>query len=158
MQRYGVRMRTLTQVLLIAGLALVTGCNQSPESSARSVSGDRKKLIIALMPKSKGNAYFISCKKGADKAARQLGVELVFDGPTDPDPARQNEMIENWIAIGVDVIAAACENKQAISTALRRYSTTFSDGMRRTMKLRGCAPRSRLSGMISRLPRLIRRR
>ena len=72
------------------------------------------------MPKSKGNAYFISCKEGADKAAKELGVELIFDGPTDPDPARQNEIIENWITLGVDAIAAACENKEGISTALRK--------------------------------------
>jgi ABC-type sugar transport system substrate-binding protein len=49
-----------------------------------------------------------------------LGVQLIFDGPTDPDPARQNEIIENWITLGVDVIAAACENKEGISTALRK--------------------------------------
>ena len=72
------------------------------------------------MPKSKGNAYFISCKKGADKAAKELGVELLFDGPTDPDPAKQNEIVENWITLGVDAIAAACENKEGISTALRK--------------------------------------
>ncbi len=72
------------------------------------------------MPKSKGNAYFISCKQGADEAAKELGVELIFDGPTDPDPAKQNEIIENWITLGVDAIAAACENKEGISTALRK--------------------------------------
>src|SRR5947208_1288437 len=72
------------------------------------------------MPKSKGNAYFISCKKGAEKAAKDLNVDLIFDGPTDPDPAKQNEIIENWITLGVDVIAAACENKEGISTALRK--------------------------------------
>src|SRR5206468_2081814 len=79
-----------------------------------------KKLTVALMPKSKGNAYFISCKAGADEAAKELGVELLFDGPTDPDPAKQNEIIENWITLGVDVIAAACENKEGISTALKK--------------------------------------
>ena len=72
------------------------------------------------MPKSKGNAYFISCKKGADKAAKELGVDLVFDGPTDPDPAKQNEIVENWITLGVDAIAVACENREGISTALRK--------------------------------------
>jgi ABC-type sugar transport system substrate-binding protein len=72
------------------------------------------------MPKSKGNAYFVSCKKGADKAARVLGVDLIFDGPTDPDPAKQNEIVENWITLGVDAIAAACENRDGISTALRK--------------------------------------
>jgi len=74
------------------------------------------------MPKSKGNAYFISCKQGADEAAKELGAELLFDGPTDPDPAKQNEIVENWTALGVDVMAVACENKEGISTALRRAS------------------------------------
>jgi ABC-type sugar transport system substrate-binding protein len=78
-------------------------------------------LISTTTPtKSKGTAYFISCKKGADEAAAALNVDLLFDGPTDPDPAKQNEIIENWITLGVDVIAAACENKEGISTALRK--------------------------------------
>jgi rhamnose transport system substrate-binding protein len=95
-----------------------TGCSKSSDSPSPGSSS--KKLTIALMPKSKGNAYFISCKQGADEAAKELGVELLFDGPTDPDPAKQNEIIENWITLGVDAIAAACENKEGISTALRK--------------------------------------
>ena len=76
--------------------------------------------IVAMLPKSKGNAYFISCKAGADKAARELGIELLFDGPTDSNAAKQNEIVENWITLGVDVIAVAAENKEGISTALRK--------------------------------------
>ncbi len=78
------------------------------------------KAMIALMPKSKGNAYFISCKAGADKAAKELGVELLFDGPVDANAARQNEIVENWITLGVDAIAVAAENKEGISTVLRK--------------------------------------
>jgi len=44
----------------------------------------------------------------------------VWDGPTDPDPARQNEIVETWIAGKVDAIAVAVENRDAISTALRK--------------------------------------
>src|SRR5262245_19510005 len=111
-------------IALIASVAfiLVTGCGKSSDvpSSGSSNSAAAKKLTIALMPKSKGNAYFISCKQGADEAAKELGIELDFDGPTDPDPAKQNEIIETWITSGVDAIAAACENKEGISTALRK--------------------------------------
>ncbi len=78
------------------------------------------KLVITMMPKAKGNAYFISCKAGADKAAKELGVELLFDGPTDSNAAKQNEIVENWITLGVDVITVAAENKEGISTALRK--------------------------------------
>jgi rhamnose transport system substrate-binding protein len=78
------------------------------------------KLMIALMPKAKGNAYFLSVKAGAEKAAKELGVELLFDGPTDTNAAKQNEIVENWITLGVDAIAVAAENKEGISTALRK--------------------------------------
>jgi ABC-type sugar transport system substrate-binding protein len=114
-------MKRFLASLMLAALALLCGCNKSEPPAAGNTSPPaKKKLTIALMPKSKGNAYFISCKQGADKAAKELGVDLIFDGPTDPDPARQNEIIENWITLGVDAIAAACENKEGISTALRK--------------------------------------
>ncbi len=93
-------------LFLCAGLAATTAADS--------------KLVVAFLPKSKGNAYFISCKAGADKAAKELGVELLFDGPTDSNAAKQNEIVENWITLGVDVIAVAAENKEGISTALRK--------------------------------------
>ena len=73
-----------------------------------------------MMPKSKGNAYFIACRKGAEEAAKELGVELIWDGPTDPDPAKQNEVVDTWITRGVDVIAVAVENREGISSVLRK--------------------------------------
>ena len=78
------------------------------------------KLVFAMLPKAKGNAYFLSAKGGAERAAKELGVELLFDGPTDTNAAKQNEIVENWITLGVDVIAVAAENKESLSTALRK--------------------------------------
>lgn len=106
-------------LIAIAALALA-GCSKSPDAKPGSESGGAQKPVIAFLPKSRGNAYFISCKKGADKAAADLGIELTFDAPSNPDPAKQNEIIETWITMGVDAIAAACENKEGISTALRK--------------------------------------
>lgn len=115
-------MQRLTRQLLAIAIAIgawgITGCKPASESGGGG--GGPSKRTIALMPKSKGNAYFISCKQGADQAAAELKVDLLFDGPTDPDPAKQNEIVENWITLGVDVIAVACENKEGISTALRK--------------------------------------
>ncbi len=105
--------------LLVAACVFGASCSKSPEAGPAAASGGRK-LTVAFLPKSKGNAYFISCKAGAEKAAKALGVDLLFDGPTESDPAKQNEIVENWIALGVDVIAAACENREGISTALRK--------------------------------------
>lgn len=79
-----------------------------------------KKFTVAMMPKNKGNPYFISCKKGAEEAARELGVEFIWDGPTDTDPAKQNEVVEAWITRGVDAIAVSVENKDGIATVLKK--------------------------------------
>jgi len=111
----------------LALAAALAGCKPStPATDGGSVpaAGDggnsSKQLTVAFMPKSKGNAYFIACRAGAEQAARDLNVKLLYDGPTEPDPARQNEIVETWITRGVDVIAAACENREGISTALRK--------------------------------------
>lgn len=75
---------------------------------------------IAMMPKAKGDPYFASCKLGAEEAARELAADLIWDGPTDLDPAKQNEVVEGWITRHVDVMAVSVSNQAAISTVLRK--------------------------------------
>ena len=91
---------------------------KAPGPSGTAPSG--KRPVIAMMPKAKGDPYFVSCRVGAEEAAREFGVELIWDGPTSLDAARQNELVENWITRGVDVIAVAVENRAGISTVLRK--------------------------------------
>ncbi len=105
--------------LIVAAAVILAGCNKAGNTAVTGKHGG-KRITVALLPKAKGNAYFISCKKGAESAAKKLDVDLIFDGPTGTDPAQQNDVIENWIDLGVDVIAASCENKEGISTALRK--------------------------------------
>jgi rhamnose transport system permease protein len=124
------QLAVLSVVILLAA-AIIAGSNyllvrsiaHNP-NEARSILGGAgpasgKKLTIAMMPKSKGNAYFIACQKGAEEAAKELGVNLIWDGPTDPDPAKQNEIVDTWATRGVDVICVAAENGKGLSTALR---------------------------------------
>jgi rhamnose transport system permease protein len=123
----------LSAVILIAAL-IVAGSNwylmrslrhesingaASVNSSAAATTAAHK-TVMAMMPKAKGDPYFISCRQGAEEAAKELGVELLWDGPTDLDPAKQNEVVEAWITSGVDVIAVSVENQVAISTVLRK--------------------------------------
>lgn len=115
---------------VLAGALIVAGTNVWLVNSiaGRSAAADpsaspapaRKKTVIAMMPKAKGDPYFVSCLAGAEEAAKELGVELLWDGPTSLDAARQNEMVENWITRGVDVIAVAVENRASLSTVLRK--------------------------------------
>jgi rhamnose transport system substrate-binding protein len=106
----------------VGNYVLVRSIQQSGPSKADAVEAKvaRRPITLAMMPKSKGNAYFIALRKGAEEAARELNVRLIWDGPTDPDPAKQNEIIDTWITRGVDVIAVAVENRQGISSVLRK--------------------------------------
>ena len=117
----------LLAALIVAGSnwwstrSLVRELKGTGSTSGASGSGTKgHKPVIALMPKAKGDPYFVSCKQGADEAAKELGVELLWDGPTDLDPAKQNEVVEAWITRGVDVIAVSVENKVGISSVLRK--------------------------------------
>jgi hypothetical protein len=51
-------------------------------------------ITIAMMPKSKGNAYFIACQQGAEEAAKELGVKLCSGTarpiPTPPSRTRSS--------------------------------------------------------------------
>lgn len=118
----------LSAVILLAAL-LVAGSNwllvrtlkqgNAPAVPAASAA-PHEKLTVAMMPKAKGDPYFASCRKGAEEAARELNVDLLWDGPTDLDAAKQNEVVEAWITKGVDVIAVSVENQAGISTVLRK--------------------------------------
>ena len=88
--------------------------------NAKPASTTAKKIVVGMMPKEKGDPYFISCRKGAEEAAQELGIELLWDGPTQLDAAKQNEVVEAWITKGVDVIAVSVENQAGISTVLRK--------------------------------------
>ena len=119
---------------IVAGALLVAGTNVWLVRSLRAAvapapaagtgnaasTAPKRRPVIAMMPKAKGDPYFISCRAGAEEAAQELGVELIWDGPTGLDAAKQNELVENWITRGVDAIAVAVENRAGISTVLRK--------------------------------------
>ncbi len=100
--------------------AAATARSTNPSASTSPPAPIGKPLTLAMMPKSKGNGYFIACRKGAEEAAQALNVNLIWDGPTETDPAEQTKIIENWITRRVDVIAVAVENRGGISSALRK--------------------------------------
>jgi rhamnose transport system permease protein len=115
---------------IIAGALIVAGTNvwllRAVGAGPRAADGHAPvpaaahRLVIAVMPKAKGDPYFVSCRAGAEEAARELDVDLVWDGPTSLDAAKQNELVENWITRKVDAIAVAVENRGGISTVLRK--------------------------------------
>jgi len=110
---------------VLAGALIVAGTNvwlvhSLGRASTVTVPATGHRPLIAMMPKAKGDPYFVSARAGAEEAAKELGLDLIWDGPTSLEAAKQNELVENWITRQVDAIAVAVENKAGISTVLRK--------------------------------------
>jgi ABC-type sugar transport system substrate-binding protein len=76
---------------------------------------------IAFMPKLVDIPYFKACQRGAEEAAKELGLELVYDGTTKADKTLQADLIKQWAASGkYDCLAVACNDPDVVGTALTR--------------------------------------
>lgn len=77
-------------------------------------------LKIGVMPKLTGIDYFNAVERGAQAAAADLHVNLVYDGPVTNDVAKQSALVETWIAQRFDAICVAPNDPAAISPVLRK--------------------------------------
>ena len=98
---------------------LPDGKSANPDADPKQGNAkDASRISVGMLVKNKGNAYFIACHKGAEAAAKELGIDLIWDGPTKTAPTEQNDIIEAWITRGVDVIAVSVENREGIGSVL----------------------------------------
>lgn len=108
-----------TNVWLVRSLRVTAETGSAATPAASVPTSGNQNITIAMLPKDTGDPYFRSCRIGAEQAARQLGVNLIWNGPTSLDAARQNEIVQDWITRKVNVIAVAVANKAGISSVLR---------------------------------------
>lgn len=115
--------RRLFWVLAMGGFVWLAACDAKPAAkpSADKATGGTavKPLRVAMLPKKKGVPYFTSCAKGAEEAAKELGIDLVYDGPTDGSAEKAASMIERWTAQGFDVIAVSPNDPAVLAPAMK---------------------------------------
>ncbi len=73
-----------------------------------------EKLRIALVVKSLGNGFFEAARDGAKEAANELGIEVIYTGPTQATAEGQIEIINSLIAQKVDGIAISANDPNAL--------------------------------------------
>src|SRR5215212_6524259 len=80
--------------------AMATACNRVP-------AGDGK-MTIAVIPKGTSHVFWQSIHAGAEKAAQELGVHVIWRGPLrEDDRASQVSEVEGFITRGVSGIVLA---------------------------------------------------
>jgi len=104
-------MKKLLSLILVAVLAaaLVGACAEGHK--------------IGMLPKFKGENYFDGCYVGAQKAAEELGVELVYDGPNQSEAtnAKQVEILTGWLSQDFDAIVVSPCDAEGIAPTLKQF-------------------------------------
>src|SRR5438874_2002678 len=116
-------MRHHVVAALIACL-LLAGCQQS------------KKKVIAVVPKGTAQLFWQTVQAGSIAAGRELGVEIVWNGPSvETEYSRQIQIIDSMVARHVDGLAIAATDKTAIAAPIERAAkagilvTVFDSGV-----------------------------
>jgi ribose transport system substrate-binding protein len=90
------------------GLGAVSCGGGRPSSSSSTVS-------VAMIPKGTTHQFWRSIHAGADKAAKELGIELIWRGPLrEDDRESQVSEVEGFISRGVSGIALAPLDEAAL--------------------------------------------
>jgi rhamnose transport system substrate-binding protein len=80
----------------------------------------KDRYTIAFVPKLKGIPYFQACQRGALEAGKELGLNVVYDGPTQADSNQQIRLLNDFIHSGeYDCLAVACTERDQVSPTLK---------------------------------------
>jgi ribose transport system substrate-binding protein len=102
-------MLTRRQVLGAAALASLPACRRNRER------------IIGVIPKATSHLFFVSVHAGVDQAARDLHVNVLWNGPgNETDYTRQIEIVDAMVARQVDALAISATEERALAAPLER--------------------------------------
>lgn len=104
-------------IMIILLLAVLAGCSSNSGGQSKSKDG---KITVVVMPKLVGIPYFTQTGEGAVKAGRDLGIDVIYNGPTTADAAEQIKMLEDYITVGVDAICIAPNDPAAMDPVLTK--------------------------------------
>lgn len=113
--------------LAAAGAALalaLTACSSGTTSTETAStgaggSGDNASIKLCMYTHGDGGGFWSVAKKGAEKAAADLGVTLDYQ-ESNNDPAKQAQFIEAGITAGCQGIAVSAPNPDGIKDALKK--------------------------------------
>ncbi len=71
-------------------------------------------MTFVLVPKNLGNPYFDTANDGAQEAAAELGVEVLYQGSSAADATQQIQLINSLIAQRVNGLAVAANDVDAL--------------------------------------------
>lgn len=85
-----------------------------------AATAQQKPFTLYMIPKFVGIKYFDASQKGAEEAAKELGIRLIHRGPNEASVPKQIELIETAIQSKVNVISVAANDPAALAPSLKK--------------------------------------
>jgi len=83
----------------------------APEATQAPAQGP---MTYVLVPKNLGNPYFDTANTGAQEAAKELGVTVLYQGPSAADATQQIQLLNSLIAQKVNGLAISADDSDAL--------------------------------------------
>lgn len=114
------RLERFTCLLAVMAMGL-TGCQKGPAAGkgGEGAGVGKSALRIGVMPKLVGIDFFNAVERGALEAGKELGVDVIYDGPATNSAEQQTRMLQTWIAKKYNVIAVAPNDPDQIANVLK---------------------------------------
>jgi simple sugar transport system substrate-binding protein len=116
-------MRRLALVFTVLAVGVLAGCGSSDDNGGNASKDDvdltqKKDLTIAMVTHGDGGSFWSVAKKGAEKAAEDMGVTLKYS-ESNNDAEEQAQLIEAAVSEGVDGLAVSAPDPDAIRDAVK---------------------------------------
>lgn len=98
-------------IIAIATIAALAACSTPSSEKSGAQNGT---VTIAFVPGSTTSQFYVSMKTGAEKAAKKLGVKLVYQGAADFSPADQTPIINALAAQKLDGLVVAPTDQESM--------------------------------------------
>jgi rhamnose transport system substrate-binding protein len=100
-----------------SGGAAATSSSVSADTSSASCT---KHFTVGLIPKETSDPFFVAADKGAQEAAKQLNMQLIYKGPDSLDPAGQTQIISQMTNQHLNAITVSADDPNALVPALKQ--------------------------------------
>lgn len=113
--QFGFKLATIAATLgLLASACTVRPVEQQPAASGDQGAAPAARVYV-LVPKNLGNPYFDTANKGAQEAAKELGVTVNYQGSATADATQQIQLLNSLIAQRVSGLAISANDADALA-------------------------------------------
>jgi ribose transport system substrate-binding protein len=111
------RQFVVNSVLSLCIILCLLGCSREPSPATQ----EKAIVTIAVIPKGLVHQFWLTVKAGAEQAAQESSVKILWKGPArETDVAGQVAIVEDMISRGVDaIVMAACDARALVPTVAK---------------------------------------